>query len=85
MLTRTVSIAASGRTTHIFNPEWSFAIVLIVGNIMAASALAVTQEGVSGMLGCYDTGWISGYGSTLLPILLCAVVAGFVVWIVEKN
>ena len=61
------------------------AIVLIVGNIMAASALAVTQEGVSGMLGCYDTGWISGYGSTLLPILLCAVVAGFVVWIVEKN
>jgi hypothetical protein len=101
MLTRPVSIAAGDGTTHLFNPEWSLAMkrmnlrknlntaVLIAGTIMAASALADTQEGGSGMgsgmMGGYGTGWMGGYGGIWVPILLVAVVAGLVVWIIAKK
>ena len=64
------------------------AAVLIAGTIMAASALADTQEGLgmgSGMMGGYGTGWMGGYGGIWVPILLVAVVAGLVGWIVAKK
>jgi hypothetical protein len=101
MLTRPVSIVASNGTTHIFSPEWSLAMkrmnlrknlnaaALIAGTIMAASALADTQEGGSGMgsgmMGGYGTGWMGGYGGIWVPILLVAVVAGLVGWIVAQK
>jgi membrane protease YdiL (CAAX protease family) len=66
------------------------AAVLIAGTITAASALADTQEGGSGMgsgmMGGYGTGWMGGgYGGIWVPILLVAVVAGLVGWIVAKK
>ena len=74
------------------------AAVLIAGTIMAASALADTQDGGSGMgsgmmggygtgmMGGYGTGWMGGgYGGIWVPILLVAVVAGLVGWIVAKK
>ena len=60
--------------------------VLMAGTIMAASALAATQDGGSGMMGGYGTGWMGGgYGGIWVPILLVAVVAGLVGWIVAKK
>ena len=63
--------------------------VLIVGTMMAASALADTWEGGSGMgsgmMGGYGTGWMGGYGGIWVPILLVAVVAGLVGWIVAQK
>lgn len=101
MLTRPVTIVASNETTHLYSPEWSLAMkrmslrknlnaaVLIAGSIMAASALADTREGGSGMgsgmMGGYGTGWMGGYGGIWVPILLVAVVAGLVGWIVVKK
>jgi len=71
------------------------AAVLIVGTIMAASALADTQEGGSGMMGGNGTGtgmmggngtgWMGGYGGIWVPILLVAVVAGIAGWIVARK
>ena len=101
MLTRSVSIVAGDGTTQLFNPEWSLAMkrvnlrknlntaVLIAGTIMAASALADTHEGGSGMgsgmMGGDGAGWMGGYGGVWVPILLIAVVAGLVGWIVAKK
>lgn len=60
--------------------------VLIAGTIVAASALADTQAGGSGMMGGYGAGWMGGgYGGIWVPILLVAVVAGLVGWIVAKK
>lgn len=73
------------------------AAVLITGTIMAASALADTQEGGSGtgtgMMGGdgtgwmsgYGTGWMGGYGGIWVLILLVAAVAGLVGWIVAQR
>jgi membrane protease YdiL (CAAX protease family) len=102
MLTRPVSIVAGDGTTHIFKPEQSLAMkrmnlrkhlntaVLIAGTIMAASALADTQQGGSGMgsgmMGGNGTGWMGGgYGGIWVPILLVAVVAGLVGWILAQK
>jgi hypothetical protein len=94
-----VRIVAGDGTAQLFRPEWILAmkrmnlrknlntIVLIAGTIMAASALADTQQGGdgTGMMSGYDTGWIGGYGGIWVPILLVAVVAGLVGWIVAKT
>jgi membrane protease YdiL (CAAX protease family) len=102
MLTRPVSMVASDGTTHLFSPERSLAMkcmnlrknlnttVLLAGTIMAASALADTQQGGSGMgsgmMGGNGTGWMGGgYGGLWVPILLVAVVAGLVGWIIAKK
>ncbi len=76
------------------------AAALIGGTIVAASALADTQQGGSGygmgsgsgMMGGNGSGWMGSYGSgsmggygIWLPILLVAVIAGLVVWIVAKK
>ncbi len=61
------------------------AAVWIAGTIMATSTLADAQEGGSGMMGGYGTGWMGGYGGIWVPILLVAVVAGFVGWIVAQK
>jgi hypothetical protein len=58
---------------------------------MSASVLADTQQGGSGTMGGsgmmdgYGTGWMGGYGGIWVPILLVAVVAGLVGWIVAKK
>jgi hypothetical protein len=59
--------------------------VWIAGTIMATSALADTQEGGPGMMGGSGTGWMGGYGGIWVPILVVAIVAGLVVWIVAKK
>ena len=59
--------------------------VLIAGTSMAASALGDMQGGGSGMMDGYGTGWMGGYGGIWVPILLVAVVAGFVGWIVAQE
>ncbi|MGA9992038.1 MAG: hypothetical protein WBP86_06860 [Thiobacillaceae bacterium] len=77
------------------------AAALIGGTIVAASALADTQQGGSGygmgsgsgMMGGNGSGWMGGFGSgsmggyggIWLPILLVAVIAGLVVWIIAKK
>lgn len=71
------------------------AAVLIAGMIMAASTLADTQQGGSGfgmmngegtgMMSGYGTGWMGGYGGIWVPILLVAVIAGLVGWIVAQK
>jgi len=61
------------------------ATVLIAGTIIAASALANTEDGSSGMMVGNGIGWMGGYGGILLPILLFAVVVGLVVWFAEQN
>ena len=71
------------------------AAVLIAGTIMAASALADTQQGGdgtgmmsgdgTGMMSGDGTGWMGGYGGIWVPILLVAVVAGLVGWIVAQK
>ena len=62
------------------------AAVLIGGPIVASSALAQSQGGYGmgpGMMGGY--GWMGGYGGMWLPILLVAVVAGLVGWIIGQK
>ena len=62
------------------------AAVLIGGPIVASSALAQSQGGYgmgTGMMGGY--GWMGGYGGMWLPILLVAVVAGLVGWIIGQK
>lgn len=60
--------------------------VLLAGTIMAASALADTHEGGSGMMGSYSTVWMGGgYGGIWVLILLVAVVAGLVGWVVAQK
>jgi hypothetical protein len=63
------------------------AAVWIGGTIVTASALADTQQGGdgTGMMSGYDTGWMGGYGGIWVPILLVAVVAGLVGWIVAQK
>lgn len=61
------------------------AAVLIAGTIMAASAQAYTHEGGSHMMDDYGTGWMGGNGGIWVTILLVAVVAGLVGWIVGKK
>jgi uncharacterized membrane protein len=75
------------------------AAALIGGTIVAASALADTQQGGSGygmgsgMMGGNESGWMGsygwgsmgGYGGIWLPILLVAVIVGLVVWIIAKK
>ena len=101
MRTPLVSVVASNGTTHLFNPKWNSAMkhinlrktlnsaVLIGGPIVATSALAQSQGGYgmgSGMMGGYGAGWMGGgYGGIWVPILLVAVVAGLVAWIVAQK
>ena len=62
------------------------AAVLIGGPIVASSALAQSQGGYgmgTGMMGGY--GWMGGYGGMWLPILVVAVVAGLVGWIIGQK
>jgi len=93
-----VSIVAGDGTTQLINLERSLAMkhlslrknlsttVLLAGTIMAASALADTHEGGSGMMGSYSTIWMGGgYGGIWVPILLVAVVAGLVGWVVAQK
>lgn len=63
------------------------AAVWIGGMIVTASALADTQQGGdgAGMMSSYGTGWMGGYGGIWVPILLVAVVAGLVGWIVAHK
>tara|TARA_R110002074_G_scaffold170006_1_gene332217 strand:+ start:53656 stop:53967 length:312 start_codon:yes stop_codon:yes gene_type:complete len=101
MLNRPLSIVADNGTTHLFKPERSLAMkrmnlrknlnaaVWIGGTIMAANALADTQQGGSGtgMMGGSDTGtgMMGGYGGMWVPILIVAVVAGLVGWIIAQK
>ena len=65
----------------------------IGGTILSASALADTHQGGSGMMGGsgtgwmgnYGTGWMGGYGGIWVLILLVAVVAGIVGWIIAQK
>ena len=59
--------------------------VLLAGTIVATTALADMQQGGSGMMDGYGTGWMDGSGGIWVPILLFAVVAGLVGWIVAKK
>ena len=67
------------------------AAVLIGGPIAAASALAQSQGGYGpgpgGMMGGYGAGWMGGYGfgGMWLPVLVVAVVAGVVAWVVTQK
>ena len=66
------------------------AAVLIGGTIVATSALAQSQGGYgygmgSGMMGGYGFGWMGGYGGIWVPILLVAVVAGLVAWVITQK
>ncbi len=65
------------------------AAVVIAATIMSASALADTQQGGygmgSGMMGGYGTGWMGGHGGGWVLILLIAVVAGLVGWIIAQK
>ena len=63
------------------------ASVWIGGTILTASALADTQQGGSGsgMMDGYGTGWMGGYGGIWMPILLVAVAAGLVGWIIAQK
>ncbi len=98
-------VAASNRNVTSINTEWILtmkrmnlrkklnAAVMIAGTTIAASALADTQGGGSGMMGGngtgwmggYGTGWMGGYGGIWAPILLVAAVAGLVAWIVAQK
>ena len=62
------------------------AAVLIGGPIVATSALAQSQGGY-GMMGGYGAGWMGGggYGGIWLLVLLVAVVAGLVGWIIAQK
>ncbi len=63
------------------------AAIWIGGIFLTASALADTQQGGSGsgMMDGYGTGWMGGYGGIWMPILLVAVVAGLVGWIIAQK
>ncbi len=64
------------------------AAVLIGGPIVASSALAQSQGGYGmgpGMMGGYGAGWMGGYGGIWVPILVVAVVAGIVAWIIAQK
>lgn len=66
-------------------------IVLTTTAIMAASAQADTQQGSSsmmgdsGMMGGHGMAWMGGYGGMWMPILLVALVAGIVAWIIARK
>lgn len=64
--------------------------LLTCGPIAATSALAQSQGGYGmgsgGMMGGYGAGWMGGgYGGVWVPILLVAVVAGVVAWVVTQK
>ena len=64
--------------------------LLICGPIVTTSALAQSQGGYGmgsgGMMGGYGAGWMGGgYGGIWVPILLVAVVAGVVAWVVTQK
>lgn len=65
------------------------AAVLIVGTMMTANVHADTHEGGygmgSGMMGGHGTGWMGGYGGIWVTVLLVAVVAGLVGWIIGQK
>lgn len=72
----------------------SSAALLMGGSIAATSALADTpQRGYGhgsgmgpGMMGGYGADWMGGgYGGPWLLIVLVAVIAGLVGWIVARN
>lgn len=61
------------------------AALLMVGSILATSALAQSQGG-PGMMDGHGAGWMGGgYGMMLIPVLLIVVIAGLVAWIVAKK
>ena len=96
-----MSVVASYGTTHLSNLEWSptmkrmnlrnalNAALLMGGPVVATSALAQSQGGYGmgwGMMGGYGADWMGGgYGGLLLLVLLVAVVAGLVAWIVAQK
>ena len=63
----------------------------IGGSIVATSVLAQAQGGYGpgpgGMMGGYGAGWMGGYGfgGMWLPVLVVAVVAGVVAWVVTQK
>ena len=61
------------------------ATIWIGGTILATSALADTPQSGSGMMDGYGTGWMGGYGGIWMPILLVAVAAGLVGWIIAQK
>ncbi|MCP8688252.1 hypothetical protein [Marinobacterium sedimentorum] len=61
------------------------AAVLVAGTIMAAGAQAYTHEGGFHMMDDYGSGWMGGHGGVWVMILLVAVVAGLVGWIIGKK
>jgi uncharacterized membrane protein len=92
-------ITSSGNL-HLFSSKWSQAMkrmnlskilsaaASIGGSIVATSVLAQSQGGYGpgGMMGGYGAGWMGGgYGGIWVPILLVAVVAGVVAWVVTQK
>lgn len=90
-----IGATSNGNVVH---PEWKLimkrmnlrnalsAALLIGGPIAAASAMAQSQGGSSGMMGGHGDGWMGGgYVGMWLPILLVVAVAGLVVWIVAQK
>jgi hypothetical protein len=72
----------------------SSAALLMGGSVAATSALADAPQGGygsgsgmgHGMMGGYGADWMGGgYGGLWLPILLVAVIAGLMGWIVARN
>jgi uncharacterized membrane protein len=93
-----VNVVASNGTKHLSNLEWSptmkrmnfrnalHAALLMGGSVVATSALAQSPGGWgSGMMGGYGAGWMGGYGGMWVPILVIAVVAGLVAWIIAQK
>lgn len=64
-------------------------VAVIAGGPIASSALAQSQGGYgmgAGMMGGYGGGWMGGgYGGIWLIVLLVAVVAGLVGWLIAKK
>lgn len=63
-------------------------VAVIVGTmsvLAGGAALAQTGTMMGNDSGMWGGGWMGGYGGILVPILIVAVVAGLVIWVVKQK
>lgn len=62
-------------------------LIAIVGTASVLnSSVSLAQSGnMMGGSGMWGYGWMGGYGSSWLPILLVIVIVGLVIWVISQN